>query len=312
MYLGVDIGGTAVKIGIVSKIGEILKSLEYDVSFDNYETPIFETVKKSIDKFLKDSNVEKKQIKGIGVSATGQVDMNTGTIIGVGGNIKNWLGTEIKKELENIYNIKTTVVNDANCMILGETFAGRAKGYKNIIGITIGTGVGGGIIVDSNILLGATGIAGEIGHFSINSSGIKCSCGNIGCYEKYASTTALVKNVKEKYKNKSSDNFQIENVDGKIIFEQVKKGNKEIEEIVDKWIAQIGHGLVSLVHIFNPEIIIIGGGVSSQKELFIDKVKIYVEKNSMTKFSKNIKIKGAKLGNNAGIVGAVYYNINNY
>ena len=195
-YLGIDIGGTSVKLGLVTDKGKILASDNYEVAFDNYKTPIFETVKKSIERFLKDNSINKNELMGIGVSATGQVNSNTGVIVGVGGNIKNWCNTEIKKELEEIYNLKTTVINDANSMVIGEQWIGKAKNYKNIIGITIGTGVGGGIIVNSNVLLGNIGIAGELGHFSINSNGKVCTCGNICCYEQYASMTALIKNVK--------------------------------------------------------------------------------------------------------------------
>jgi len=309
MYLGIDIGGTAVKMGIVSKLGEISSSCSFDVAFDKYETPIFETVKKAIDIFLKDNKIESKSLGGIGVSATGQVDSNIGSIIGVGGNIKNWCGTEIKKELELIYGIKTTVVNDANCMVIGEQWIGSAKGFKNVIGITIGTGVGGGIVVDSNILLGSIGIAGELGHLSINSQGERCTCGNKGCYEQYASMTALVKKIKEKYDELEKLPFSKEEINGKLIFNELEKGNIEIQRIVNEWTEDIGKGLVSLTHIFNPEIILIGGGVSKQEKLFIEPIRGYVLNNSMKKFSTNLKIESAKLGNNAGIVGAVYYNI---
>lgn len=310
MYLGVDIGGTAVKLGLVSKDGDQIKTDIYDVSFDGYETPILETVKKSIDKFLKLNDATKK-IKGIGVSATGQIDSKKGKVVGVGGNIKNWCGAEIKKELEEIYNVNTTVVNDANCMVIGEQWKGAAKGYNDVIGITIGTGVGGGIIVNSNILLGSVGIAGEIGHFSINSEGKKCTCGNIGCYEQYASMTALIKRVQEKYETLKNINFSKEQVNGEIIFNEVKNNNYEIKKIVDEWIVHIGKGLVSLTHIFNPDIILIGGGVSKQEDLFIKPLKEYVKNNVMDKFKENLEIKSAELGNNAGLIGAVYYNIIN-
>ncbi len=450
MYLGIDIGGTAVKIGLVTENGKIIVSNSYDVAFDNYDTPIFNTVKNAIEIFinenaielknikgigvseiivsnsydvafdnydtpifntvknaieifinenaielknikgigvsatgqvnttsgkiigvggnikkwcdteikkeLEDISIELKNIKGIGVSATGQVNTTSGKIIGVGGNIKKWCDTEIKKELEDIYNLNTTVVNDANCMVLGEGWVGKGRGYKNIIGVTIGTGVGGGIVVASKILLGSVGIAGELGHFSINSEGKKCTCGNVGCYEQYASTTALIRNVKEKYEllgvssfNKEDINgkfifekctcgnvgcyeqyasttalirnvkekyellgvssFNKEDINGKFIFEQIEKGNKIIKEIVSNWIIDIGKGLVSLVHIFNPEIIIIGGGVSKQEDLFIKPLRKYVLENVMKKFGENLKIESAELGNNAGVVGAVYYNI---
>ena len=311
MYLGIDIGGTAVKIGIVSEKGKILTSSSFDVAFDKYETPIIETVKKGIDIFLNYNKIVPKMLSGIGVSATGQVDSNIGSIVGVGGNIKNWCGTEIKKEIESIYNIKTTVVNDANCMVIGEQWIGKGKGFKNIIGITIGTGVGGGIVVDSKVLLGRIGIAGELGHFSINSQGKKCTCGNLGCYEQYASMTALVNMVKEKYEELIGIEFSKEEINGKLIFQELEKGNQAVQTIVNEWIENIGKGLVSLTHIFNPEIILIGGGVSKQEKLLIEPLRKYVLSNTMSKFASDLKIESAELGNNAGLVGGVYYNISN-
>lgn len=310
-YLGIDIGGTSVKLGLVTDKGKILASDNYEVAFDNYKTPIFETVKKSIERFLKDNSINKNELMGIGVSATGQVNSNTGVIVGVGGNIKNWCNTEIKKELEEIYNLKTTVINDANSMVIGEQWIGKAKNYKNIIGITIGTGVGGGIIVNSNVLLGNIGIAGELGHFSINSNGKVCTCGNIGCYEQYASMTALIKNVKEKYSDIGNLSISKDEINGKYIFDELEKGNKELESVVINWIEDIGKGLVSLTHIFNPEIIIIGGAVSKQEKLFIKPVRNYVLSHVMQKFGENLKVEAAELENSAGLVGAVYYNINN-
>lgn len=310
-YLGIDIGGTSVKLGLVTDKGKILASDNYEVAFDNYKTPIFETVKKSIERFLKDNSINKNELMGIGVSATGQVNSNTGVIVGVGGNIKNWCNTEIKKELEEIYNLKTTVINDANSMVIGEQWIGKAKNYKNIIGITIGTGVGGGIIVNSNVLLGNIGIAGELGHFSINSNGKVCTCGNIGCYEQYASMTALIKNVKEKYSDIGNLSISKDEINGKYIFDELEKGNKELEYVVINWIEDIGKGLVSLAHIFNPEIIIIGGAVSKQEKLFIKPVRNYVLSNVMQKFGENLKVEAAELENSAGLVGAVHYNINN-
>ncbi len=310
-YLGIDIGGTSVKLGLVTDKGKILASDNYEVAFDNYKTPIFETVKKSIERFLKDNSINKNELMGIGVSATGQVNSNTGVIVGVGGNIKNWCNTEIKKELEEIYNLKTTVINDANSMVIGEQWIGKAKNYKNIIGITIGTGVGGGIIVNSNVLLGNIGIAGELGHFSINSNGKVCTCGNIGCYEQYASMTALIKNVKEKYSDIGNLSISKDEINGKYIFDELEKGNKELESVVINWIEDIGKGLVSLAHIFNPEIIIIGGAVSKQEKLFIKPVRNYVLSHVMQKFGENLKVEAAELENSAGLVGAVHYNINN-
>ena len=196
-------------------------------------------------------------------------------------------------------------------MVIGEKWIGKGKEYDNVIGVTIGTGVGGGIVVNSNILLGSIGIAGELGHFSIDSNGKNCTCGNVGCYEQYASMTALIKDVINNYDDINNLSVKKEDINGKVIFEELEKGNQDIKFIVDKWIENIGKGLVSLTHIFNPEIIVIGGAVSKQEELFIKPVRDYVKKHVMKKFGENLKVEAAELGNNAGLVGAVYYNLNN-
>lgn len=305
-YLGIDIGGTAAKMGIVSNDGDILFKKSYDVCFNQYETPILETVKDSIKMFINECEIEIHQLSGIGVSATGQIDSEAGSVIGVGGNIRNWKGAQIKRELEQLYSLPVSVVNDANCMVIGESWIGCAKGQQNVIGITIGTGVGGGIIVDSKILLGRQGIAGELGHFVIYGDGKRCTCGHVGCYEQYASMTALIKEV---FEHAEVCGFENEEVNGLMIFEKMDK-NTELKKIVDQWICDIGKGLVGLTHIFNPEMIVIGGAVSVQEEKFIQPIRDYLYQHAMENFTKNLIIQAAVLGNDAGLVGAVYYNLN--
>lgn len=308
IFLGIDIGGTAVKIGLVDDMGNVISHNAYDVTFDNYETPIIETVKKSIDLFFYKNNISIKSLSGIGVSATGQINVNSGTVIGSGGNIKNWDNTNLKKHLEEKYKLKTTVINDANAVALGEFWIGNAKGYSNAIIITIGTGIGGGIIVNSKLLNGSKGIAGELGHFSINYNGNKCSCGNAGCFETYGSMSALVTSVKNNQKVLDELKLKSSDINGKIIFDFID--NQMINLIVENWIDYIAKGITSLVHIFNPEIILIGGGVSSQN-YFIEKLKSKVFKYVMPNFQKDLEIKQAKLNNTAGLVGSVFYLINN-
>lgn len=307
-YLGVDIGGTTVKIGLVNERGDILATHNRNVAFDQYETPIIKTVKIAIDEFLNQEKLSTSSLAGIGVSATGQIDYRKGIVIGIGGNIKNWCETDIKAHLEERYHLNTTVVNDANCMIIGEKWIGRAKGYQNVIGITIGTGIGGGVIVNDEILQGSKGIAGEMGHFSIDRDGRRCTCGNVGCYEQYASMTALIKDVKAKYEILD---FPVdkESINGKVIFDALETGNQAIQEIVQKWIRDIALGLVSLVHLFNPEIIVIGGGVCAQEERFIQPIRSHVLSHVMEQFANDLQIEAAILGNNAGLVGAVYYHL---
>lgn len=301
-YLGIDIGGTDVKIGIIDKEGNVLYTSKYSVSFDAYETPILQTVIKSIHSFLDNSGIQIASIIGIGVSATGQIDANIGKVIGTGGHIKNYCGAEIKKEIEEAFQLPCTVMNDANCMLLGEVWKGSAQGYKNVVAYTIGTGIGGGIMVDGRILTGQAGLAGELGHMSIAYDGIQCSCGNRGCFEKYASTSALVNNVKKL----NLAIFQEQNIDGIKIFDQVRRGNLQVTEIVNQWIDAIACGTISLVHMFNPELIVIGGGISHEEDLLIKPLEKKIRETVMPAFQKNLKIKSADLGNTAGMIGAVY------
>lgn len=307
IYLGVDIGGTAVKIGLVDETGKILSTNQYSVSFDQYHTPILETVLKSTDLFLNSNKISTKDLSGIGISATGQIDTKQGIVTGSGGNLKNWEGINLKKAFSDQYHIPVTVVNDANCVALGEKWIGSAKDASNAIVLTIGTGLGGGIIINNQILLGQFGYGGEIGHFSINNQGLPCTCGNAGCFEQYASMTALVKSVTTYYKTKDPNYLAHHLINGKTIFESMANGDSDIIKIVNAWIHDISTGIVSLVHIFNPELVVIGGGVSIQEELFISKLRGEVIQHVMPNFRNSLKLNAACLGNNAGLVGAVYY-----
>ena len=310
-YLGIDIGGTAVKMGIVDENGKLLVSGEAPVAFDHYETPILQTVLKESDIFLKNNGLRADDLSGIGISATGQIDTKNGIVAGSGGNIRNWEGSNLKDAFTQKFHLPVTVINDANCVALGEKWTGSAKNAKDVIVLTIGTGLGGGIIVNDQILLGQSGFGGEIGHFSIQKQGLACTCNNKGCFEQYASMTALVKSVREYYETADPDYMCKHPINGKNIFESVRKGDEAIIRIVDAWIHDISAGIVSLVHIFNPELIIIGGGVSVQEELFIAKLREEVMKNIMPNFRRNLQLRAATLGNNAGMIGAVYYFIQN-
>lgn len=305
-YLGVDIGGTAIKIGTVDQTGKVSGIETFSDNFDGYDTPILTTVIKSITEYEDKYDIADGSIRGIGVSATGGIDTKNGVVSGCAGHIKNWEGSQVGRELENRFHADTCVINDANAAALGEVWIGAAKGRKDVVAVTVGTGIGGGIIVDGNILLGAHGFAGEIGHFPIQCEGEECTCGNIGCLEHYASTTALVKMVRSKVADGTITGY-VGEVNGKTIFEQIRNGNKKVESVTDRWIGYFAAGIIGYVHTFNPGLVLIGGGVSAQKELFIDKVRDRVLTHVMPRFADNLEIRAAELGNEAGIVGAVYY-----
>ena len=296
MIFSIDIGGTAVKMGLVDHQGVIHARKEASVSFDGYQTPIITTVLREGAAFLQQDNTE---IEGIGVSATGQVDDTTGVVIGTNGSIPHYEGSRIKKELEAAFPVPVFVLNDANAAALGEAFTGGAKGMKNALVLTLGTGVGGGIILDGKIFGGTRGIAGELGHFTLYQDGVPCSCGKKGCFEQYASTTALVKMAKKE--TGETD------LNGKIIFARAAMGDAKMHKVLERWIDDIAAGISGLVHIFNPQIVLIGGGVSAQEELLIAPLRKKVLASVMPRFGEGLRVERALLSNDAGLIGAAKF-----
>lgn len=294
-YLGIDIGGTAVKLGLVDGEGRILDRAERSVSFDNYRTPILDTVEAA----ARDFAARHPDFAGIGVSATGQVDSRQGVVVGTCGSLPGWVGAPIRQRLEAAFHKPVTVANDANCMCLGEVWVGAARGCTDVIGITIGTGIGGGILTGGRLLEGARGLGGEMGHHRTHAvDGVPCTCGARGCWERYASTTALVRAA------------QAENpdwVDGRTIFAAAQAGDPAVLALLDRWLEEIAQGLVGMVHIFNPQLILVGGGVSAQEALLIRPLEAKVKANVMPAFAEGLRLRAAALRNDAGVVGAVYY-----
>ena len=248
-YLAIDIGGTSVKLGIVDEGGCVLAKAEQSVCFDYYETPILTTVLSASEQFLKEQDVRPQSLAGIGVSATGQIDTHTGTVVGTCGSLPNYIGSPIKAELEAKFGLPVTVANDANCMTLGEVWVGGAKGYTDVIGVTLGTGVGGGILTGGRLLEGARGLGGELGHYRTHAlDGVLCTCGASGCWERYAATTALVRAAQPR-------NHKWR--DGRAIFESAHAGDPIILTLLEDWTDEIAQGLAGLVHIFNPQLIML-------------------------------------------------------
>ena len=298
-YLAIDIGGTSVKLGLVDETGGILAKAEESVSFDGWQTPILTTVLAAAERFLTARGEDPQALEGIGVSATGQINSHTGVVAGTCGNLPNYIGSPIKEQLEAKFHRPVTVANDANCMCLGEVWVGGAKGYTDVIGVTLGTGVGGGILTGGRLLEGSRGLGGELGHYRTHAlDGVPCTCGAVGCWERYAATTALVRAAKEKNPDWK---------DGRAIFAAAEAGDETVLALLDAWIDEIAQGLAGMVHIFNPQLILIGGGVSAQQKLLIDPIAAKVRASVMPAFAEGLEIRAAQLHNDAGMVGAIYY-----
>ena len=298
-YLAIDIGGTAVKLGIVDETGAVGSKAEESVNFDGYQTPVLDTVRKAAKEFLTAQAIPVESLSGIGVSATGQIDSRKGIVAGTCGNFPNYIGSPIKSALEEDFGLPVTVANDANCMTLGEVWVGGAKGYTDVIGVTLGTGVGGGILTGGRLLEGARGLGGELGHYRTHAlDGVDCTCGAKGCWERYAATTALVRAAQEKDPAVK---------DGRAILPPQKRATRPCWRCWTHGRTRSAQGLAGMVHIFNPQLILIGGGVSAQQKLLIEPIAEKVKASVMPAFAEGLEIRAAQLHNDAGMVGAVYY-----
>ena len=303
-YLGVDIGGTAVKLGLVDENGAVLRRAERSVSFDGYKTPILDTVQAAIHEFL---TADTPRLEGIAVSATGQIDSRRGVVAGTCGNFPGWIGVDIKGTLEREFDLPVTVANDANCMLLGEVWVGAARGCTDVIGVTLGTGVGGGVIVNGKIIEGAHGAGGEIGHITVNPHETAvCGCGKHGCLEQYSSATGVVRCMK-KLLDANPDTactLRGRDFEAKDVFDAARAGDALAAREVDEMASTLGMALANIAATTDPEMFMIGGGVARAGEiLFNPLVRHYKEYAFQS--CKETPIKAASLGNDAGIYGAV-------
>lgn len=295
-YIGIDIGGTFIKLGVVTETGEIIR--RHKVAVDQSgQIPVMTTVIDAVKEICGSEPVSRYE--GIGVSAPGSIDSVNGKVAINPGNVPNWSGTLICRPLEEAFGIPAAAANDGNCAALGEAWTGAAKGYSEVLCVTLGTGVGGGIITGGRLLEGRSGFAGEIGHFQTHAGeGEVCSCGRVGCYEKFASTSALVK--KAMAIDPGWD-------DGHHFFEAVDAGNADALRLLDEWLDEISYGISGLLQILNSEIVLIGGGVSAREDVFMEPLRRRIFANTIADFTDGLEIRATALGNDAGMVGAVRY-----
>lgn len=303
-YFAVDVGGTFIKAGIVDKEGNVLfsESLKTVPGGTNY---LAESIIILLEKLEKASNLKISKSAGVGIGLPGLIDSKQG-ILNFSGNLelRNY---PLKAELEKKINVPIKIANDADVATLAEQFYGAGKGYDNFIMVTIGTGIGGGIVCGGKILSEFANYSGEIGHMKITQKRAKCTCGEVGCYEAIASTKALVSMTSEAMvKNPSSKmwtTYTQAMVTGKTVFEYLGE-DETADKIFKEYIEYLGDGLVNLVNIFVPELIVVGGAISAQKTKLIAPLEKYVNEHIYAKnVGHKVKIVTAKYTGNAGIIG---------
>lgn len=301
---GVDVGGTTVKIGFFETDGKLIDKWEIKTNTNDNGSEILPDIAKAIDNKLAQEGISKNDIEGVGIGVPGPV--RSDGVVNICVNL-GWGVLNVAEELGSLTGLRVKVGNDANVAALGEMWQGGAKGSKDVIMVTLGTGVGGGIIVDGQVVAGFNGAGGEIGHITVNNEEIEpCNCGQYGCLEQYASATGIVRMAKRKLA-KTSDATRLRDypeLTAKDIFDEAKAGDEVAIRLVDELGNILGSALSNMACVVNPEIIVIGGGVSKAGQILIDTIqKHYVE----TSFHacRNTRFELASLGNDAGMYGCM-------
>lgn len=302
---GVDIGGTTVKIGLFQTDGTIVDKWEVKTRTENHGSAILPDVAESLEKKLAEHSIEKDSVGGIGIGVPAPVNSD-----GIVQNTANlgWGYKEVKREMEELMELPVAVGNDANMAALGEMWLGAGKGQPDMIMVTLGTGVGGGVIVGGQPITGSGGAGGEIGHICVNyDEEDHCGCGKTGCLEQYASATGiarlarirLVKNDDPSALRKCS----MEEISAKTVFDALKEGDKVAEEIVEEFGSYLGHAMANLAAVTDPTVIVIGGGVSKAGDILLGYIEKYYQEKAFFA-NKHTKFILAELGNDAGICGS--------
>ncbi len=310
-YIGIDLGGTNIAAAVVNNEFKIIGEAKCKTGAGRPAEEIVSDMAKVALEAVKNAGLTLADIKSVGVGSPGSVNPYTG-VIATSNNLK-FSNTPMREMLSGkLGNLPIYLDNDANAAAYGEMIAGAGKGTKNFAAITLGTGVGGGVIVEGKMVVGFNCAGGEIGHTVMIMNGEPCSCGRYGCFEAYASATALIRQTKEAMEqNKNSKMWELagslENVSGRTAFDGMRAGDETAKAVVEKYCEYLGCGLTNVINIFQPEVLCVGGGISKEGETLLAPVRKYVEH---FRYSKNApaqtEIKTAELGNDAGIIGAAF------
>ncbi len=309
LKIGIDLGGTNIAAGIVDNYGKILYKKSILTGAGRWFEEIINDIVALCHTLCNEAGEKLEEIDSIGIAIPGGVDETSGEVMFTP-NIP-FTGLNISKILsEKIYDKPVKVVNDANAATIAEVFAGAATGAQNAVMITLGTGVGGGIVIDKKIYTGSNGLAGELGHFCIQNGGEQCGCGRRGCFEVYASATALIRMTKEEIadciKNGESTLMSESHViNARTAFDAYRSGDAAATRVIEKYTDALASGITSLINIFQPDVFIIGGGVSGEKQFLIDLLQPKIDAEEFSrKTKKRTRLCTAMCGNDAGIIGA--------
>jgi glucokinase len=312
LVLGIDLGGTKILSAVSDSEGKM-------VSRDHSITPalkgtetVIQSITESAHRALEQARVDIAQLDAIGVGAPGLSNPETGVLF-TSPNLRGWWDVPLRDILEEKLGKKTFLMNDANAAALGEFYFGAARGAHDFIYVTISTGIGGGIFIDGKIYTGTLGAAGEVGHMTIDDKGPLCNCGNRGCWETLASGTALAREARQRIKQGAktlmldSVGGGIEKVTAQVIHAAAVQGDSLAKELISQTGYYVGVGLANLINIFNPELIVIGGGLSNMGDLLLGPAHKVAEERAFAPSFKSVRLVPAQLGRNSGVLGAAAF-----
>ena len=306
--IGVDIGGTSIKGAAITREGEVLDVFSMPVEKGAEQNDILERLADTINQYLKEHGYNKDNVLGIGFGIPGSIDTKNG-IVSYSNNLK-WYDVPFVKYMEEKTGLPVRITNDANAAAYGEAKFGAGKRYKNVLMFTLGTGVGGGIIIDGKLYEGNMGKGAEMGHTVIVMDGEQCSCGRKGCLEAYASATALIRETNKMMEaHKDSKMWEISKqlgkVDGRVAFEACRAGDKYGEELVNNYVKYLGEGLMNYFNIFRPEAVVLSGGIANEGEYLNSRLRKYCEERHYGyQCTPKVEILTSEIGYHSGKIGA--------
>lgn len=309
LKIGIDLGGTNIAAGIVDENGKILYKRSVPTGAGRPKEAIIDDIASLCRTLCAENGVAFDSVVSVGIAVPGGVDEESGEILFTP-NIP-FTGINIAEILsEKLDGKRVGVCNDANAATIAEVLAGAAKGANNAVMITLGTGVGGGIVIDKKIYSGSNGLAGELGHFVIQMGGEKCGCGRRGCFEAYASATALIRMTKEELNTcfmsgEATLMAESAKISARTSFDAFKAGDKAAARVIEKYTDALASGIISLINIFQPDVFIIGGGISGEGQFLIDLLQPKIDAEEFSRDAKKrTRLCTATCGNDAGIIGA--------
>ncbi len=309
MYrIGIDLGGTNIVAGVVNQNNEIVATAKCKTACPRPAEEIIADMAKVAKEAVAKANISMDEVIGVGVGSPGTCNKDTGIVERA--NNLGFVNVPMSQMLEDLIGKKVMIENDANAAALGEFKAGAAKGTNSCVCITLGTGVGGGVIIDGKVFAGSNFAGTELGHTVINVGGEACSCGRKGCWEAYASATALVRQTRRAMEANPDSKMwgiagSLDKVDGRTAFDAMRAGDAAGKAVVDAYIYYIAVGLIDMINIFQPEVLCVGGGICKEGDTLLVPLQNYIEQERYSQHTKKQTVLCvAKLGNDAGVIGA--------